>query len=194
MNGGSSPLCSINWFAVLELFNAYLPWDRACAIARGESLPNRAQGAALFVDISGFTPLTEALTRVRGPRRGVEELTVQLNLVYGALVGEVHRFGGSVIGFAGDAITCWFDQDDGRRAVASAFAMQRGMGRLAWVPIGDGTGVTLAVKASVAAGPVRRFLVGDEAIQRIDVIAGGTLARMAAAISSRCACDVNQPW
>lgn len=166
---------------MLELFNAYLPWDRACAIARGESLPDRAQGAALFVDISGFTPLTEALTRVRGPRRGVEELTVQLNLVYGALVGEVHRYGGSVIGFAGDAITCWFDQDDGRRAVAAAFAMQRGMGRLAWVPIGDGTGVTLAVKASVAAGAVRRFLVGDEAIQLIDVIAGDTLARMAAA-------------
>ena len=43
-----------------------------------------------------------------GARRGVEELTRQINRVYDALIGEVERSGGSVIGFAGDAITCWF--------------------------------------------------------------------------------------
>ncbi len=88
---------------------AYIPMDRRQALARGESLPDRSSGAALFADISGFTPLTEALVRALGPQRGAEELPRQLNLVYDALVAEVDRFGGSVLGFAGDAITCWFD-------------------------------------------------------------------------------------
>src|SRR5262245_54299541 len=88
---------------------AYIPIDRRLALAEGRGLPERTQGAALFADISGFTPLTEMLARVLGPRRGAEELTVYLNRIYDALIAEVHRFGGSVIGFSGDAITCWFD-------------------------------------------------------------------------------------
>ena len=46
--------------------DAYIPIDRRLAIASGESLPDRTDGAALFADISGFTPLTEALTRAGG--------------------------------------------------------------------------------------------------------------------------------
>ena len=38
--------------------------------------------------------------------------------------------------------------------------------------------LSLAVKAAVASGPARRFVVGDPAIQRIDVLAGATLTRM----------------
>ncbi len=87
--------------------------DRRQALAYGKSLPERTQGAALFADISGFTPLTEALARELGPQRGSEEITRHLNLVYDAVIAEVHGHGGSVIGFSGDAITCWFDQDNG---------------------------------------------------------------------------------
>jgi hypothetical protein len=39
----------------------------------------------------------------------------------------------------------------------------------------------LAMKAAVATGPVRRFQVGDSQIRYIDVLAGATLDRMAAA-------------
>ena len=38
----------------------------------------------------------------------MEELT-RVNAIYDALIGEVDSYGGSVISFAGDAITCWFD-------------------------------------------------------------------------------------
>ena len=165
----------------MELFNAYIPQDRAHAIERGETLPVSSHGAALFADISGFTPLTKALATTLGPRRGVEELTIHLNRVYGALVADVQRYGGSVIAFAGDAITCWFDQDDGTHATASGLAMQEAMKEFAQVSVIDGSTVSLAVKVSVAIGPVRRFLVGDPQIQVIDVLAGETLARMAAA-------------
>ena len=93
----------------MDLLAAYLPADRLHALAGGATLPSRARGTVLFADISGFTPLTEALVRTLGPRRGAEELARQLNEVYDALIAEVDRFGGSVIGFGGDAITCWFD-------------------------------------------------------------------------------------
>ena len=93
----------------MEQLSSYVPADRLRALARGATLPGRAVGTALFADISGFTPLTEALVLALGPQRGAEELPRQLNLVYDALITEIHRYSGSVIGFAGDAITCWFD-------------------------------------------------------------------------------------
>jgi adenylate cyclase len=174
-----------------ERLSSYLPADRLHAIARGAQLPERATGAALFADISGFTPLTEALVLALGPQRGAEELPRQLNLVYNALIAEVHRYGGSVLGFAGDAITCWFDeqreQGEGSlagptaRAAAAALAMQRAMGGFAAIPIEGVGAVALAVKVAVAAGPARRFVVGDPAIQLVDVLAGATLDRLAAA-------------
>ncbi len=96
-----------------EPLSAYLPVDRRQALAHGRDLPRCARGAALFADISGFTPLTEALAEELGLERGAEELTRAINQVYGTLIAEVHRYGGSVIGFSGDAITCWFDDEPG---------------------------------------------------------------------------------
>ena len=157
----------------------YIPMDRRQALARGEDLPARAVGAALFADISGFTPLTEALVCALGPQRGAEELLHHLNLIYDALIDEVDRYGGSVIGFSGDAITCWFDGDDGPRATACALAMQQAMSRCGAVTIAGMGAVVLSLKVAVATGPVRRFLVGNPEIQCIDVLAGATLDHLA---------------
>lgn len=165
----------------MENLSAYLPMDRRQALANGVALPERTHGAALFADISGFTRLTEVLVQVLGPQRGVEELTHYLNLVYDALIAEVYQQKGCVIGFSGDAITCWFDQDDGRRATTCALAMQHAMqsfGNLAFLP---GQSLSLAMKVVVAAGPARRFLVGDPDIQVIEAISGDTFTRLAAA-------------
>ncbi len=111
----------------MDAFWAYIPTDRRYALAQNASLTDRSEEAALFADVSGFTPLTEALARSLGPRRGAEELTLHLNSVYQSLIQEVDRYGGSVIAFAGDAITCWFQADDGRRAATCAQAMQQTM-------------------------------------------------------------------
>ncbi|MBA3534159.1 MAG: tetratricopeptide repeat protein [Ardenticatenales bacterium] len=164
-----------------DLLAAYLPIDRRGALAQGNFLPNRAVGAALFADLSGFTPLTEAMTRELGPRRGAEEVARQMNQIYEALLAPVHGYGGSVIGFAGDALICYFDQDGGLRATACALAMQEEMRAFRAVPLPTGRNVTLALKVGIAAGPVRRFLVGDPEIQRLEVLAGQTVGRMAAA-------------
>lgn len=88
---------------------AYVPTDRLHALAAGADLPDRSRGAALFADLAGFTRLTELLAHALGPERGAEELTQQLNRVYGVLLEAVERFGGSVVSFSGDAVTCWFD-------------------------------------------------------------------------------------
>ncbi|MEZ4557838.1 MAG: hypothetical protein R2854_15585 [Caldilineaceae bacterium] len=190
---GRAPLCvvpsidaAMNQATMDDNLLAYLPMDRRHAMAAGRSLPHAAQGAALFADISGFTPLTEALVRELGPQRGAEELTSYINRVYDALIDEIHRWRGSVIAFAGDAVTCWFDDADtpglgAQRAVAAALAMQAAMDAFAAIATPFGSEVSLSMKAAVAAGPVRRFLVGDPAVRVIDAIAGRTLERLAAA-------------
>jgi class 3 adenylate cyclase/tetratricopeptide (TPR) repeat protein len=167
--------------------DAYLPTDRRRAVAQSVSLPESASGTVLFADVSGFTGLTEALARALGPRRGAEELSVHLNHVYEALIAQVERYQGSVVAFAGDAITCWFAGDDGRRAGTAALAMQAAMESFKDIQLADGETRSLAVKTGVARGPVKRFLVGNAEQQLLDVIAGGTVSRMAdaAAVAQR---------
>ncbi|MBA3470877.1 MAG: adenylate/guanylate cyclase domain-containing protein [Herpetosiphonaceae bacterium] len=163
------------------LLRPYLPPDRYAAIVQGITLPDRASGAVLFADISGFTALTAALAAQLGMRRGAEEVTRQIDAVYAALIGVLDHYGGSVVGFSGDAITCWFAADAGGRATRCALAMQTTMAAFAARRLPDGTTSALAIKVAVASGSVRRFLVGEPAIQRLDVLAGATLERLAQA-------------
>lgn len=160
---------------------AFIPGDRRRALATGTSMPDRVRGAAVFADISGFTPLTEALARELGPQRGAEALTANLGRVFHALIEELARYGGHVIYFSGDAITCWIDGDDGARAVACALAMQQTMDRLREVVTPGGTRIPLAMKVAVAVGSARRFVVGDPEIQLIDVLAGRLVDALAIA-------------
>ncbi len=165
----------------MESLLALIPEDRRIALADGRELPDRATGSVLFADISGFTPLTAALAQELGIHRGAEEVLNQINPVYEAIIAELHRYGGSVLGFAGDSITCWLNDDSGVRGVACALAMQRAMQPFATVRTPAGTPISLAIKVAIAAGPARRFIVGDPDIQRIDVLAGRTLDHVAAA-------------
>ena len=161
--------------------DAYIPGDRRRALASGTPMPDRVQGAALFADISGFTPLTEALANELGPHRGAEELTAHLNRVFQALIDVLHDYGGHVIYFSGDAITCWLDGDDGTRAAACGVEMQTQMARVGEVTTPGGIAIRLAMKVAVSVGNARRFLVGDPEVQRIDVLAGRLIDELASA-------------
>jgi predicted ATPase/class 3 adenylate cyclase len=158
---------------------AYIPGDRRRALAEGRDLPDRVRGAALFADLSGFTPLTEALAQELGSQRASEVLTGHLNRVFHAVIAELDRFGGDVIYFSGDAITCWLDADDGSRAAASGFAMLDAITREGGITTPGGSSFRLALKVAVAVGDARRFVVGDPEIQLIDVLAGGLIDRLA---------------
>jgi class 3 adenylate cyclase/tetratricopeptide (TPR) repeat protein len=161
--------------------DAYIPRDRRWALHAGTTLPDRVRGSALFADISGFTPLTEALARELGPQRGAEELTVNIGRVFHAVIGELDAYDGNVIYFAGDAITCWIDGDDGTRACAAAMGMQQAIERTGTIVTPGGAEVRLAMKVAVAVGEARRFVVGDPDIQLIDVLAGRLMDDLAEA-------------
>jgi class 3 adenylate cyclase len=158
------------------------------AVGKGATLPDRVQGAALFADISGFTSLTAALYSQLGARQGAEALIAQLNRVFTDLVAVIHDYGGAAINFSGDSITCWFDGGDARHAVATATQravgcaaqLQQTMQALQAITTPGGKVITLGLKVAVAAGPARRFLVGDPASYVLEVLAGATLDRMAA--------------
>ena len=174
LNSGSSA-------AAFDNPEAYISRDRRRALAEGRELPDRVQGAALFADISGYTPVTEALAEELGSQRGSEELTANLNRVFHAVIEELDRVDGDVIYFSGDAITCWIDGDDGVRATACGFAMQEALARVGEVRTPGGQTFQLALKVAVAVGPARRFVVGDPDIQLIEVLAGQLIDALAAA-------------
>ncbi len=85
------------------------------------------QGAALFVDLSGFSTMTDALS-TQGTH-GAEVLADMMRVVFEPLVNAVYEQGGFVIGYAGDAFNAIFpaEQDSGRamkRCLSSALTMQ----------------------------------------------------------------------
>jgi class 3 adenylate cyclase/tetratricopeptide (TPR) repeat protein len=160
---------------------AYIPRDRRRALAEGRELPDRVTGSALFADISGFTPLTEALAAELGSQRGPEELTRHIGRVFHAVIDELDQRGGDVIYFSGDAITCWIDGDDGVRAVAAALGMQAAMESVGRIETPAGRVVELGLKVAVAVGNARRFVVGDPDLQLMDVLAGSLIDDLAEA-------------
>lgn len=155
--------------------HTYLPQDRLRALARGETLPDRTTGSALFADIFGFTALTESLRKALGARQGAEALSRQMGEVFSALVAEVEKYGGSVIDFAGDSMLCWFDQGNNGLQTSSSFALSAAMGMQNVMQAFP----SLALKIAITSGPARRFVVGNETIQWLDVLAGATIARAA---------------
>lgn len=68
------------------------------------------QAYTMFVDMSGFTPLTESL--MREGNRGAEQLSLVLNEIFGPLVSLVYAKGGFIPYFAGDAFTAIFPTRD----------------------------------------------------------------------------------
>lgn len=61
--------------------------------------------AVLIVDVSGFTALTEELSRRAD---GVEILTTSLNAYFERMIRMVHWYDGDVLRFAGDSMICLF--------------------------------------------------------------------------------------
>lgn len=156
----------------------YIPIDRRQAYAEERTIPEWVIGASLFVDISGFTPLTESLALELGPTRGAEELTRILNRIFDAIITDLHRFGGSVLTFSGDAITCWLNGDDGSKAIACALAMQQTMQQFSKMHTPAGKPFTMAMKTAVSTGPARRFVIGSKEHLFMDVLTGATIVTL----------------
>ncbi len=138
----------------------------------------RFQAMALFVDISGFTAMSEALSKTG--RDGSEEMTTALNSYFAPMIDLIQSHGGMVAKFGGDALTVLFPfssaarQSAARRAVQCALDMQAAMPRYAAMPTSAGT-FRLAMKAGLASGPVFCATVGDPSLRLEYIVAGRVL-------------------
>ncbi len=138
--------------------------------------------AVLFADISGFTPLTEALAQRSA--EGPEELMRLLNAYFSRLIAAIEVEGGEVVKFSGDALTALFPatamlaSHAARRAVQAATAMHALMGDFATLPPSIGP-IALAVKIAVGVGTVYAFRVGGVLERWEYVVAGDPLRQVA---------------
>ena len=156
----------------MRALEAYLPIDRRYAIAHGETIPEHMTGTLLFADLSGFTPLMESYVNDLGRQRGTEEFSHLLNRFFDTLVEPLNMYRGSIICFIGDAILCWFNEDEGLRAVSACLKINEVIAPFSDFTSSSGRKVSLALKMSIVAGPIRRMVLGDPEIHTMDVIAG----------------------
>jgi class 3 adenylate cyclase/tetratricopeptide (TPR) repeat protein len=107
--------------------DAYLPYVSRLPLAWTDSdgpVAHWLDGTLLFVDVAGFTALSERLAKTG--RAGAEELTDLLNGAFARLLAAAYENGGSLLSFGGDALLLFFEgADHQRRAAHAAGVMKR---------------------------------------------------------------------
>jgi class 3 adenylate cyclase/tetratricopeptide (TPR) repeat protein len=163
--------------SILATLSGYLPYPLALQILREptRSLLNqgrRFEAVTLFADLAGFTPLAEALGEIGA--QGTEQLTEILNGRFTPMIEEIHRWGGIVGKFAGDAMVVLFPkgerEDIALRAVACAHSLRRQIRRMAEIDTLAGS-LTLRMKLGLAAGTILQMVAGSE--HRVEFIYAG---------------------
>lgn len=121
-----------------------------------------------FVDISGFTALTERLSR-RG-KIGAEILRDTLDGVFTALLDEAYEWGAGLLKWGGDALLLLFDgQGHPQRGARAMWELQRTIDRVGRIRVSGGTDV-LRMSVGIATGNVEFFVAGN--VHRELLIAG----------------------
>lgn len=176
---------------LLPTLAAYVPPSLIQA-ALNNSLPliqiepssERFPGAVLFADISGFTPLTEALGQ-KGAE-GPEELTRLLNRYFTWMIAFVEAQGGEVVKFGGDALMVVFPTNGEplgqavRRAMQAAETMQSAMEEFGIMESSVGI-ITLKMKIGIGVGEILSARVGGVDNRWEYIIAGDPLHQAAQA-------------
>ena len=112
--GGSDTLASYVPRLVREWLQSGAPDD----------LHRRIDGSMVFVDISGFTSLSERMARLG--RAGAEGVTDVIAECFNRLLADAYSHDGTLLKFGGDALLLFFRGDDhAHRAAAAALDMRR---------------------------------------------------------------------
>jgi class 3 adenylate cyclase/tetratricopeptide (TPR) repeat protein len=118
------------------------------------------EGTLAFVDISGFTALTERLAS-RG-KIGAEVLRDTLDGVFKALLDEAYAWGAGLLKWGGDALLLLFDDAaHPERAARAAWEMQRTIERVGRIRVGSDV-VTLRMSIGIASGKIDFFTAGSQ--------------------------------
>ena len=146
--------------SLLDTAKTYLPGPVIAAPQPpGEPAGSLRQGTFLFVDVSGFTPLSERL-RPLG-QAGAERITHIINDLFFQLVSVLFDHGGTLLKFGGDALLGLFEAETtgdtitmapgALHAVQAAMAMQSTMVQFASIEAA-GSRMALRIKCGVSAG------------------------------------------
>jgi class 3 adenylate cyclase/tetratricopeptide (TPR) repeat protein len=134
----------------------------------------RKQVTVLFVDVSGFTSLSE--------RVDPEDVHRLMRGAFEVMLAEVHRYEGTVNQFLGDGIMALFGapiahEDHARRAVLAALSIQRGLSGYG-EELGRRRGISFKVRQGLNTGLVVVGGIGDDL--RMDYTAVGDTTNVAA--------------
>ncbi len=166
LNAGTSPGLSTR-----ERFAPYLPLFLR---SRGDDWDHvQVEASLIFVDISGFTALSERFAQRGKP--GTEELTLVLNAVFGRLLERSSKRGGDLLKFGGDALLVMFTGEGHTvRAAAAAHEMQSELRRTSR---SAGAG-QLRMSVGVHAGAFDLFLAGTSHRELIITGPGATVTAL----------------
>jgi class 3 adenylate cyclase/tetratricopeptide (TPR) repeat protein len=138
---------------------AYVPpvladWLRDAPTARWKEL----DATLVFVDISGFTRLSERLARAGNI--GAEELTDTIDRCFADLLRVAYAGGGSLLKFGGDALLLLYvDEGHAARGCRSAVGMRHALRDLGRLETSAGS-VALQMSIGIHSGPIHLFLAG----------------------------------
>jgi class 3 adenylate cyclase/tetratricopeptide (TPR) repeat protein len=120
-----------------------------------QPIADRYSAVVVFIDISGFTTLTEQF--IQSDSAGLEDLTQILNANFSHIIDLIYRYGGDVFKFAGDALLAIWVADSSPEtlspqvlhAAQCALAIQESVQARAIAK-----DVSLLLRIGIAAGPV----------------------------------------
>jgi predicted ATPase/class 3 adenylate cyclase len=142
-----------------EILKPYVPrllidWLRETPDARSRTI----DGSLVFVDLSGFTRMSERLARIG--KAGAEEVTDIIGSSFATLLEVAYQNGGSLIKFGGDALLLFFTGPDHPvSACGAAAGMRRRLREMG--PIRTSAGmVTLRMSVGIHSGTFHFFLLG----------------------------------
>ena len=144
----------------VELIRPYLPRLLLHWIGEAPHTPWRAlEGSVAFVDISGFTKLSERLAK-RG-KVGAEELTDAIGTCFTRLLAIAYGNGGSLLKFGGDALLLFFSgSGHPEKAARAAVGMRRELRDIGRMDC-SGVPVRLRMSVGIHTGTFHFFLVGE---------------------------------
>jgi class 3 adenylate cyclase/pimeloyl-ACP methyl ester carboxylesterase len=171
--GASRPAAESERFATP---NAYTPQHLAekILISRAALQGERKLVTVLFVDVSSFTALSEKLDP--------EDVHALMDRAFELMLGEIHRYEGTVNQFLGDGLMALFGapithEDHSARAVHAALGIQRALGTYRDELLAR-RGIDFRVRMGLNSGAVVVGKIGDNL--RMDYTAVGDTTNLAA--------------
>ncbi len=144
------------------------------------------EGALVFVDISGFTRMSERLARMG--KVGAEEVTDVLNSTFSRLLAVAWEDGGGLLKFGGDALLLFFSgREYVSRACHAAVGLRRTLREFGRLKTSAGL-VHLRMSVGVHSGVFHFFLAGD--LHRELIITGPAASQTVAMESAATAGEI----